>query len=331
MDKEVIINNLIEQCPKNNSIVQAYIKSFKIINDSKYKNILCTISGGSDSDIVLDICHKCDIENKIKYVWFDTGLEFQATKVHLEYLEKKYDIAIQRYKSNIPIPLSAIKYGQPFLSKRISEYISRLQKHNFNWEDDKFETLTTKYPNCESALRWWCNAHGENSRFNIEHTPYLKDFLINTPPNFKISNKCCEYSKKKVLHQALKDFSSDLNIYGVRKSEGGSRSTAYKNCYSERIGKVDELRPIFWFTEQDKLDYENTFQIQHSDCYSLYGMSRTGCAGCPFGRNFEEELNIIEKYEPKLFKAACNIFHDSYQYTKQFYMFRQEQKLAKKI
>lgn len=93
-----------------------------------------------------------------------SSLEFQATKVHLEYLEKKYDIAIQRYKSNIPIPLSAIKYGQPFLSKRISEYISRLQKHNFNWEDDKFETLTTKYPNCESALRWWCNAHGENSR-----------------------------------------------------------------------------------------------------------------------------------------------------------------------
>lgn len=73
MDKEVILNNLIEQCPKNDSIVQAYIKSFKIINDSKYKNILCTISGGSDSDIVLDICHKCDIENKIKYVWFDTG------------------------------------------------------------------------------------------------------------------------------------------------------------------------------------------------------------------------------------------------------------------
>ena len=47
-------------------------------------------------------------------------------------------------------------------------------------------------------------------------------------------------------------------------------------------------------------------------------MKRSGCAGCPYGRDFEEELKIIEKYEPKLFKAVNNIFGDSYEYTRKY-------------
>ena len=35
------------------------------INNSKYKNILCSISGGSDSDVMLDIVWRCDKDNKV--------------------------------------------------------------------------------------------------------------------------------------------------------------------------------------------------------------------------------------------------------------------------
>ena len=58
--------------------------------------------------------------------------------------------------------------------------------------------------------------------------------------------------------------------------------------------------------------------ITHSKCYTEYGLKRTGCAGCPFGRDFEQELDVIANYEPKLYKAVNNIFGDSYEYTRKY-------------
>lgn len=88
--------------PKNTIILDNIVKAWSIINNKGYKNIVCSISGGSDSDVMLDIIHKVDIDKKVRYVWFDTGLEYGATKRHLEYLEKRYGIKIEResYKTN---------------------------------------------------------------------------------------------------------------------------------------------------------------------------------------------------------------------------------------
>jgi len=36
------------------------------------------------------------------------------------------------------------------------------------------------------------------------------------------------------------------------------------------------------------------------------------------GRDFEQELKVIETYEPKLYKAVNNIFGDSYEYTRKY-------------
>lgn len=56
----------------------------------------------------------------------------------------------------------------------------------------------------------------------------------------------------------------------------------------------------------------------------LNGLNRTGCAGCPFGRDFENELAIMQQYEPKLYKAAYKIFAESYEYTRLYKEFQQK-------
>lgn len=297
---------------------------------SRCKKALCSISGGSDSDVMLDIVHKADNEQKVSYVFFDTGFEYEATRKHLEYLEKKYNIEIKSYKAKTPIPLACKKHGQPFISKFVSEMIQRLQRHGFKWEDKPFETLIEEYPKCKVALKWWCNLHGEKSKFNINRHKFLKEFMIENPPSFLISNKCCDYAKKKVAKEANENENCDLVIMGVRKSEGGIRSAAYKSCFSEAsISKVANYRPIFWFTDANKTEYENCTQnIKHSDCYTVYGLKRTGCAGCPFGKDFENELAIIEKYEPKLYKAVNKVFGASYDYTRKYKAFREQKKTA---
>ena len=107
--------------------------------------------GGADSDICMDICEKVR-PHEVHYVWFDTGIEYQATKDHLVYLEKKYNITIDRRHVAVPIPVSNKTWGEPFLSKYVSEMISRLQKHEFDWKDEPYETSIRKYPNCKAAL-----------------------------------------------------------------------------------------------------------------------------------------------------------------------------------
>lgn len=152
----------------------------------------------------------------------------------------------------------------------------------------------------------------------------LKEFIVSTPPQFKISNKCCKGAKKDNINKYLNEYDAELSIVGIRKSEGGIRAVAYKTCFDIAAeGETwDKYRPIFWFTDNDKLEYEQTFDITHSDCYCKYGLPRTGCAGCPFAKEFETELKIIEEYEPTLYIAVNNIFGQSYDYTRKYLEFR---------
>ena len=324
VEKANNIGEVLDECPKNQVIGDNLVRAWSKINSNKYEKAICSVSGGSDSDVMLDICYRCDKDNKIEYVWFDTGLEYQATKDHLKYLENKYGVEIKTYKAIKPIPTTCKQYGQPFLSKYVSEMIQRLQRHNFKWEDRPFEELYKEYPKCKVALQWWCNCN-ISDRFNISRNRYLKEFMLSNPPEFKISNKCCQYAKKDVVHKLIKDNEYDLEINGVRRSEGGIRDVMYKSCFDDG-GDHDRYRPLFWYTNSDKEQYEEHYGVEHSKCYTEYGLKRTGCCCCPFGKDFEYELKVTEQYEPKLFKAVNNIFGDSFEYTRQYRKFWTEQK-----
>lgn len=301
---------------KGNTTIQSSFA--KALNQyRRHSNIAVSISGGKDSDLILDIMSKIDNDKKIRYIWFDTGIEYQATKDHLSFLERKYNIKIERIKAIKPVPFCCKKYGQPFLTKYDSEMISRLQRHNFTFKDGKFEELYQLYPKCRSALKWWCNQHGEKSRLNINYHKYLKQFLIDNPPKFKISPKCCDYAKKQNSHIYVLNNNIDLMITGIRKKEGGIRSISFKSCFSQDE-ICDNYRPIFWYSSTDISDYDRIFGTIHSDCYTIWGLARTGCAACPYGLNYEHELKLMKQYEPRLYNACLNIFKDSYEYTKQY-------------
>lgn len=333
------MTELLESVPKENmtfEMCNAFVKAWVKIHGysggksevhpfTMYPKIMVSVSGGADSDIVLDLVERIGYPlSEVHYAFFDTGLEFAATKRHLEYLEQKYGITIERYRAKIPVPLGVKKYGVPFLSKKISNNIQRLQKHGFKWEDKPFEELYAEYPRCKSALRWWCNQWGEKSKLNISNRKWLKEFMIANPPDFPISSGCCDGAKKGTAKMVEKIINPDLSIQGVRKAEGGIRSTAYKSCFDEICGEADQFRPIFWFKKDDKKAYEEAFGIVHSDCYCKYGLDRTGCACCPFGKFFERELAVAEQFEPNLYRAAIHVFGKSYEYTRQYREFQKK-------
>ena len=296
-----------------------------------YPKIMVSVSGGADSDIMIDMIERIGYPlSQVEYVFFNTGMEFQATIRHLNFLEQKYGIEIKRFKAKVPVPLGVQKYGAPFLAKKVSQNISRLQKHNFQWEDRPFEELYKEYPHCKSALRWWCNGWSENSSQNIKRYKYLKEFMVENPPDFLISDACCEGAKKKTAHTIAKEISPSLDCQGLRKAEGGIRSLALNSCFEEKYDGADRFRPIFWFKTSDKTAYETTFDITHSDCYLKYGLRRTGCACCPFGKDFEAELAAAEKYEPNLYRAALHVFGKSYEYTRKYRDYREQREKESK-
>ena len=312
------IKKILNEC-RNPVIGKAILTVATKIRD--YKKILVSVSGGADSDVVVDMLCRFGDKNKIDFVYFDTGLEYQATKDQIKFLEEKYGITIQVLRPKIPIPLSCKKYGQPFISKRVSEMIGRLQRAGFKWGDEPMDVLLKKYSNCRSGIRWWCNDFGEKSMFNINYNKKLKEFMIANPPTFLIDNKCCNHAKKNLVHDKLKE-GYDLNVTGVRKAEGGIRSSVYTSCFDTNGDTYDNFRPIFWFSDADKKEYEDMFGVTHSKCYTEYGLKRTGCCGCPFSRKFEFELEAIENHEPKFYNAVNNIFKDSYEYTRAYREFK---------
>ena len=123
----------------------------------------------------------------------------------------------------------------------------------------------------------------------------------------------------------------DLDVTGIRKLEGGVRKNAYKSCFDNNDNKYDRYRPIFWFNDDDKMYYRKLRNVANSKCYTIYGLKRTGCCGCPFGRNYKDELNVLLKFEPKLYKASINIFKDSYDYTQKYKNFIELNKIKERL
>ena len=241
-------------------------------------------------------------------------------------MEDKYNIKIHRERAVKPIPQTCKEYGQPFLNKDVSFKLKTLQNNNFDFKDYTPEEFVSKYPNCKGLVSWWCNL-GESRRFKIERNRFLKEFLIENPPTFKISPACCTYAKKKVSHNIIRKTKCDLMIVGIRKAEGGIRSVQYKDCYTINQNSVSYYRPIFWFSDTDRKYYEDKYDIVHSACYTKYGFKRTGCACCPYGgKTLQFELDTLREYEPNLYTAVCNVFKDSYAYTKAYYDYVQYMK-----
>ena len=181
----------------NEETLKAFLKSYERLQTKE--NIMVSISGGADSDIMLDLLLRMAKEynidtNKFHFVFFETGIEYNATRKHLDELEEKYHITIERARAKLPVPMGCKKYGIPFLSKFISQMIERLQHHNFDFKNDgwkDFEELKLKYPKMVGALTWWCNAYPvkegkHKSLFNINNNKFLKEFMIENPPDFPI-------------------------------------------------------------------------------------------------------------------------------------------------
>jgi hypothetical protein len=194
---------LLKSTPQNANI-QKYLMVTRA-KLSEYNRIAVSYSSGSDSDTMLDMIElvKPDDCGVIRYVFFNTGLEYDATLQHVKEIEKRYGVIIEERKPKLSIPAACAKYGMPFISKDVSVMLGLLQRHNFDWKETPESATTDKYGRCKSGLDWYfCRrprAKSGKKKYDISRHRLLKKFLSKYPPMFNVSDKCCDYAKKMLL------------------------------------------------------------------------------------------------------------------------------------
>lgn len=311
----------------------------------QHPKAICSYSGGSDSDILIDIIEMArkivPSLPKVDYVFFNTGLEMKAIKDHVKETSEKYGVEIREVRPDVNIVLATRRYGVPFVSKIMSAGLSEWQKKGvplsiadeYEQAEDKQakrQELRERYPHCETVINFLCccNSQGEprpDIQLVINSSKYMRDFIAEYPPDFKISAKCCDYCKKQVAHKVQKDY--EMIITGERRDEGGMRSVPRKDnttlCFTETAQHQFRLRPLYYVSDKDKEWYRETYGIKYSDAYTVYGLTRTGCCGCPISYKAVEDLKLIGKYEPQLEKAAWNVFGKSYEYRAKYNEYKQ--------
>ena len=327
------------------------IKSIIARRLREHPNAVCSYSGGSDSDILIDLIEtvrKMFDLPPVHYCFFNTGLEMEATKRHVKETAEKYGVEIHEYRPKKNIVLSTREHGLPFVSKIMSMGLEGVQKKNIpltiadeyaEAEDKaaKRQELRERYPKCESTINFLCccNSAGEprpNIQLVINSSKWMLDFIKENPIPFKVSNHCCTDCKKNLAHSVQKNF--QMVITGERRDEGGMRSVPRSDsttmCFAESANGQFRLRPLYYVSDEDKAWYKNYHGIRYSDAYEVYGLTRTGCCGCSISSRAVEDLERIRPFEPNLVKAAWKVFGPSYLYRQQYNEYKARRMAAEK-
>lgn len=256
--------------------VEFYLEDLKSkFNKIDFNNYSLSYSGGKDSHFLYWFIKQYLKDDKIKIVGVNTYME------HPQIRKRMYDNCDVVLKPELnPMEIKK-KYGSPCFSKLQDEYISRYQKGN--------RTKNTM----DVVL-------GNNVMINLNNTARNKLLSGNL---HKISNKCCDYLKKKPMKKYLKD-NNKKNILGVRASESIIRANAYKSCFD----KQGNFSPLWDLTSELLNNIYKQYGIEIPPIYKT--LTRTGCMGCPYGSNILKELKTLTISQKKF---VTNYHKESYQ------------------
>lgn len=262
------------------------------INKYGEENFYLSFSGGKDSTILHYLIDMALPNNQIPRVYIDTGIEYQAIRDFVLNLAKN-DNRFQIIKPSKPIIKTLQDYGYPFKSKEHSHHVMIYQSSGMGLAVQKYLKIVVgnRLICCPQKLKY----------------QFSNDF------NIKVSDKCCLKMKKEPVHKWEKDNGRTIAMTGMRNAEGGQRASI-KGCIltDKKTGKVKKFHPLIkvddtwenWFV--DKIEKEKDSRILCELYYQPFNFKRTGCKGCPFSLDLQEQLDTMELLLPNE-KRQCEI------------------------
>ena len=254
-------------------------------------NFFISFSGGRDSTAMHYLFDMALPENQIPRVVADTGIELNEIRNFVKSL-KETDSRIVMLKPTMPIKETLKKYGYPFCSKHHSEMVQMYRKHGFD---------------SKSVTKYYRQEYG----FHANECPNALKYQFSESFNLNISDKCCEYLKKKPLEKYQEETKRNIAITGIMAAEGGRRSGAV--CLAFKGKKLKQFHPLAhvsleweqWFIEKYNIPLCKLY-------YPPYNFKRTGCKGCPFNLYLQRDLETLQKFFPSERKQCEDIWKPVY-------------------
>ena len=240
-------------------------------------------SGGKDSHFLLWFIREYMGETRIPIVGVNTSFEIPEIR---DRILKNSDIVLHPELHRWQIKEN---YGIPCFSKQQDEYICRYQNGSRS----------------ENTMR---AVNGENTLFNLNQT--ARELLLSGKLH-KVSNKCCKYNKERPMMQYGKETGRKA-IIGTRQSESKTRKAKYNKC----LTASGNFTPLYDFSDELMDGLYKEYNIEIPKCYTY--LSRTGCGGCPYGRNtgIETELAMLPRLQRiqtiKFFKESYDVLGIDY-------------------
>jgi 3'-phosphoadenosine 5'-phosphosulfate sulfotransferase (PAPS reductase)/FAD synthetase len=261
-----------------------------IIKQEGEERFYLSFSGGKDSTILHYLLDEAIPNNTIPRVFINTGIEYKMIVDFVKGLAINDNrFVILNAGKNIKKTLDEV--GYPFKSKIHSSKVGQYQKGS----------------RAKSVL-YYKNRQGK-SKFNC---PKKLLYQFEEDFNIKLSDKCCYEFKIKPISHYESESGRTIRITGMRKEEGGQRMNI--SCIvSDKTGNIKKFHPLAVISEQWEDWFIEKFNIKLCDLYyEPYNFKRTGCKGCPYSLDLQDQLNKMYLYLPNEAKQCELIWKPIY-------------------
>ena len=280
MDNELLLYDRIQ-------VIQATNQKYDLEH-----NAYLSFSGGKDSTILHHLLDMALPNNKIPRVFIDTGIEYTMIREFVMELAKNDErIVIIKPTKNIKQMLE--KYGYPFKSKQHSHNLMVYQNSGIGLSVKRYLGII------ESNTKFRC--------------PKMLEYQFTPEFKIKCSDNCCRKMKKEPIHKWEKTNNRTIAITGMRNSEGGERASIKGCILTDKQGKLTRFHPLIKVDDEWENWLIHTHTIALAPLYCQpYNFKRTGCKGCPFSLDLQEQLEIMELYMPNERKQCEYIWKPIY-------------------
>ena len=242
------------------------------------ENFYLSFSGGKDSTILHYLLDEALPNNRIPRVFIDTGIEYQAIRQFVLGLAEKDD-RFQIIKPSKPIKQVLETYGYPFKSKQHSHNLMVYQHSGIGRSVQRYLGLV------ESNTLFRC--------------PKQLEYQFTDQFGLKISDQCCLRLKKMPVHKWEKENGRRIAITGMRRTEGGERASIKGCILTDKDGNVTRFHPLLVVSNEWEEWFVREREIHLCSLYSEpFNFKRTGCKGCPFSLDLQEQLTTMALYLP---------------------------------
>lgn len=313
-----------------NFILEDRLAKIRAINEqyNLEENAFLSFSGGKDTMVVHKLIDLALPGNKIPRVYLNTGIEYQLIRKFVKKLSES-DSRIVMLNPKVNIKKTLTENGYPFKSKEFAQKLMIYQNNQdsvdsvlkeYREHPERRDELLFSDKAGMGVVSYLLGLTINKTQHKINNSPQFKcpdrlSYLFSNDENkttVKISDRCCYFMKEKPLLDWSRENNRGTTILGLMRAEGGRRALSQCTVF-DKNDKLRRFSPLAVVSKEWEEEFIKRNNVELSPIYyPPYNFPRTGCKGCPFALNLQEQLTTLYKLLPSEYKQCLILWKPIY-------------------